>query len=425
MLHLTGVRLVKCGICLAVISSVLIDAPAVHAQRRRTRTEPAAPVGPQVYKTRNFHVMTDLSREDSGELLQRLETMLRLVSAYFGRRNPRPIEMYVIDDFENWPADQLATMSPEGVAMVRAGGGLTITQVISSTISREFESKAVVYAGADHGTPQHEAVHAYCGHAFGETGPVWYSEGMAEVGQYWRQNDDSVNANEIVIEYLQSQEPKPLNAIVNNPLETTGDSWQNYSWRWALCHLLGFNSNYTQRFKPLGMALLNSQDVDFWRVYGTQDQEIDFEYKLFLQDLAPGYRCDLCSWDWKTQFRGLQGSAAVVSRIRANNGWQASRLKVQEDQTYSFTATGDWKLEKDGDEITPDGNEDGAGQLLGVIFNDYTLSEPIEFRSEGSFTATQDGDLFLRCRDDWGSLADNTGIVTVRMTIAEEDSAAE
>lgn len=198
MLDLTAGRLVKWGVCLAVISAVLIDAPTVQAQRRRSRTEPTAPAGPQVYKSRNFHVMTDLSREDSGELLQRLETMLRLVSAYFGRRNPRPIEMYVIDDFENWPAEQLAKMSPEGVATVRAGGGLTITQVISSTVSRDFESKAVVYAGADHGTPQHEAVHAYCGHAFGETGPVWYSEGMAEVGQYWRQNDDSVNAGEFI-----------------------------------------------------------------------------------------------------------------------------------------------------------------------------------------------------------------------------------
>jgi hypothetical protein len=425
MQNLNGGRPGRWIVCLAVMFAALIDVPAVHAQRRRSRTEPAAPAGPQVYRSRNFHLLTDLSREDTAELLERLETMLRLVSAYFGRRNPRPIEMYVIEDFENWPAEKLAEMNPDGVSMVRAGGGLTITQVISSTVSREFESKAVVYAGADHGTPQHEAVHAYCGHAFGETGPVWYSEGMAEVGQYWRQNDDSVNASEVVIEYLQSQEPKPLNAIVNNPLETTGDSWQNYSWRWALCHLLGFNENYTQRFKPLGMALLNSQDVDFWQVYGTQDQEIDFEYKLFVQDLAPGYRCDLCSWDWKTQFRGLQGSAAVASRIRADNGWQASRLKVFEGQTYSFTATGDWKLERNGDDVTADGGEDGAGRLVGVIFKDYALSEPIEFQSEGTFTAAQDGDLFLRCRDDWGSLADNSGIITVRLTNAEKESAAE
>jgi hypothetical protein len=427
MLNLLNHPLCKLGVCLAVIGVMLADAPTAHAQRRsrRSRTENAAPAGPQVYKSRNFHVMTDLSRDESRELLERLETMLRLVSAYFGRPNPRPIEMYVIDDFDNWPADHLAQMSPDGVSMVRGGGGLTITEVVSSTISREFVSKATVYAGADHGTPQHEAVHAYCGHAFGETGPVWYAEGMAEVGQYWRQNDKSVNADEVVVEYLHSQDPRPLDAIVNNPLEVTGDSWQNYSWRWALCHLLGFNENYTERFKPLGLALLHGQDVDFWQVYGTQAQEIEFEYNLFLQDLAPGYRCDLCSWDWKTRFRGLQGSAAVQARIRADRGWQASRLKVFKDQAYAFKATGDWKLERRGDDVTADGDEDGAGRLVGVIFSNYTLSDPIELTNEGVFTATQDGDLFLRCRDDWGAIADNSGIVTVRLTNAEEESAAE
>lgn len=427
MLNLLSRPLGKFSICLALTALLLADTPLAHAQRRspRSRTVNAAPAGPQVYTSRNFHVMTDLSPEASRELLERLETMLRLVSAYFGRPNTRPIEMYVIDDFDNWPAERLAQMNPEGVSMVRGGGGLTITEVLSSSVSRSFVSKATVYAGADHGTPQHEAVHAYCGHAFGETGPVWYAEGMAEVGNYWRQNDKSVNAEDVVIEYLQSQDPKPLDAIVNNPLEITGDSWQNYSWRWALCHLLGFNENYTERFKPLGLALLNKQDVDFWQVYGTQAQEIEFEYKLFLHDLAPGYRCDLCSWDWSTRFRGLQGNAAVQARIRADRGWQASRLKVFKDQSYAFKATGDWQLERKGDDITADGNEDGAGRLVGVIFTDYALSEPFELAAEGTFTATQDGDLFLRCRDDWGAIADNSGIVSVRLTNAEDDTAAE
>lgn len=409
--------------CAAVLG--LFDPPDAEAQRRSRRRGAAVeepPPGPKPYRSRNFHVMTDLPREEAAELLQRLETMLRLVSAYYGRPNPRPIEMYVFDDFDNWTPEHLAQLNPDGVAMVRAGGGLTITQVISSTVSRDFVSKAVVFAGSDHGTPQHEAVHAYCGHAFGETGPVWYAEGMAEVGQYWKANDKSVNADPRVIEYLKSQEPKELNAIVNNPLETTGDSWQNYSWRWALCHLLGFNENYTQRFKPLGLALLGGQDVDFWQVYGTQAEEINFEYQLFLQDVEVGYRCDLCSWDWRTRFKGLQGDAAVVSRIRADRGWQASRLKVFERDSYAYTATGDWQLDRESDDVTADGDEEGAGRLVGVIFSNYTLSEPIELGVEGTFTAPQDGDLFLRCRDHWGEIADNSGVVTVRLSRGSADT---
>ena len=54
--------------------------------------------------------------------------------------------------------------------------------------------------------------------------------------------------------------------------------------------------------------------------------------------------------------------------------------------------------------------------MVGVVFSDYTLSEPFDLGSEGTFTATQDGNLFLRCRDDWGAIANNNGIVRVRLT---------
>jgi hypothetical protein len=427
------------------------EAPAQSRTRQRADdTAPAAP-SPQLYKSANFHVMTDLPEGEADALLKRLETMLKLVSAYFGRRNPRAIEMYVIDDFDNWPEATLATMDPDGILSVRTGGGVTFTQTISS--GDQFIAKAVVYAGPDHGTPQHEAVHAYCGQAFGRTGPVWYSEGMAEVGNYWRENDKSVTADPRIIEYLQSGDPRPLDQIVNNPLETTGDSWQNYAWRWALCHLLGFNENYTDRFKPLGLALLAGRDADFWQVYGTQSDEIEFEYKLFLADMQPGYRCDLCSWDWKTRSRGLQGSAKLQAVVRADRGWQASRLKLFAGTTYAYQATGEWTLgpadpirhtdttaERRGStpplptrdttaaadpDLTADGAEDGRGRLIGVIFHDYELSAPFDLGTTGEFTPDTDGELFVRCSDDWGQLADNKGRVTLKLSLAKDESAPD
>lgn len=422
-------------VCLAFATLAFIPPQAQAQSRTRQRaadTAPAAPA-PRLYKSPNFHVMTDLPPEDADALLKRLETMLKLVSAYFGRRNPRPIEMYVINDFDYWPEATLAGMEPDGILSVRTGGGITFTQTISS--GDQFIAKAVVYAAPDHGIPQHEAVHAYCGQAFGRTGPVWYSEGMAEVGNYWRENDKSVTADPRILEYLKSGDPRPLDQIVNNPLETTGDSWQNYAWRWALCHLLGFNENYTDRFKPLGLALLADRDVDFWQVYGTQAQEIEFEYRLFLADMQPGYRCDLCSWDWKTKSRGLQGTARLQANIRADRGWQASRLKVFAGGTYAYEALGSWTLGPAGDgaavaepsdaspdpELTADGAEDGRGRLIGVIFNDYQLSEPFDLGVNGQFTPETDGELFVRCNDDWGRLADNKGRVTLKLSLAKPD----
>ncbi len=412
-------RLNRCAVLfLAFLLGFGVPVPDAALAQRRVR-KPAAtdegPPSPKLFKSANFHVMTDLPRDDAEELLKRLETMLKLVSAYWGRRNPRTIEMFVVDDIKHWPEGSLAKMSPEGLLSIRTGGGLTVTEVISS--GQRFISKAIVYAGADHGTPQHEAVHAYCGHAFGELGPVWYAEGMAEVGNYWRENDKSVNADPVVIKYLRSGAPRPLNDIVDNPLETSGDSGQNYAWRWALCHLLGFNENYTQRFKPLGMAFLAGQDVSFWKVYGTQAKEIEFEYQLFLKDMQPGYRCDLCSWDWKTKFKGLLGSASVQARIRADRGWQGSRLKVLAGTEYEYSTDGTWKLSPDGDPVTPDGDADGAGRLIGVLFNDYQLSDPIELGATGTFTAPANGDLFLRCRDGWADIGDNGGAINVKLRL--------
>lgn len=378
----------------------------------------AQPTGPQLYSSRNFQVMTDLPAAEAKELLTRLETMLKLVAGYFGSPLRKPIHMYVVKDLNSWPQSEIQKMSPDGITSIREGGGLTLTRTRSLVGGPKLDADAVVYATADHGTPQHEAVHAYCGLTFGETGPTWYAEGMAEVGQYWRENDKGINAHPGVIEYLKSRDPKPLTEIINSPLETTGDSWQNYAWRWVVCHLLGSNENYNARFKPLGMLLLNGGNATFESVYGQQLQEIDFEYRLFLKDMETGYRNDLCSWDWKTPFKAINAKPGSMAKINAKQGWQASRGLVEEGAAYQVSTTGNWKLTKDGAEITAAGDADGKGKLIGVVFQDYILSEPFEIGEGRTFTAPRSGKLFLRCGDNWGELGDNQGVINVRITAA-------
>ena len=401
-------------LCLCLALTVLTD--AAHAQRsRRTQSNKAVPIaeGIHVFASPNFRVVTDLNEKEGQELLVRLETMLKLVSKYFGKRNIRTIDMYVAKDITTWPREVLAQMDPEGINSILGGAG--VTQAQTALINgRPVDAKAVVYAVADHGTPQHEAVHAYCSLAFASTGPVWYSEGMAEVGQYWVEGDKGVSAHPNVIRYLRESTPKPLNDIVNNPLETTGDSWQNYAWRWALCHMLGHNKNYTDRFKPLGLALLNRKNIDFWQVYGAQAIEIAFEYEFFLTHVEEGYRVDLCSWDWKAKPRAPRRSGSVM-KIDANEGWQPSKMQFTAGETYTYEATGEWTLEADGPTLTPAGDDTGAGKLVGCLFYNYSLTEEFELGESGEFTAPSDGHLFLRCRDGWGKLADNSGSVILKL----------
>ncbi len=206
--------------------------------------------------------------------------MLTLISKYWGRPPAGVIECNVVRDLSRWPAGRL---DPEGVAKIQEEAGVTLTQTLTLG-GQKVAAKAVVYAVAKSGVAQHEAVHAYCGQSFGTCGPLWYAEGMAEMGQYWRPGEASVRIHPIVLEYLQNTRPQSLNDIVNthSARNLTGDSWQNYAWRWALCHLLANNTNYRDRFRPLGLGFLTEQKVSFEETYGPMAKEISFEYLFFV-----------------------------------------------------------------------------------------------------------------------------------------------
>jgi hypothetical protein len=230
----------------------------------------------------------------------------------------------------------------------------------------------------------------------------------------------------VVIDYLRSSPPKSLNEIVNGE-EFTGDSWQNYAWRWALCHLLANNTNYSAKFRPLGLALLKKEPTSFEAVYGDMAEEIVFEYRFFLGHLEQGFRADLCSWEWKRKCRLPKGSTVVTAKIKADHGWQPSGALVTGGASYDCSASGTWQTSKDGAAVSPEGAEqNGAGRLLGVVMSDndgknFKLGEPFELGSKGTFKAAADGKLYLRCQDSWGELADNKGTLTVKIKAGKAD----
>lgn len=442
----------------AIVWGAVVPLVSAADKKRRTRRNRRERVTvtenvPRDYRSRNFLIHTDLSKKEAQDLLKRLETMLRLISKYWGAPCRKTIECYVIDDLDHWPAGSL---DPAGLSWVQGGGGVTMSQTrVVGNENNIVDANAVVYAVAERGVPLHESVHAYCALTFGRTGPTWYSEGMAEMGNYWRQGDSSVNCEPIIEKYLTTTKIKSLNEIVNGQ-QATGDSWRDYAWRWALCHLLANNPNYADRFRPLGLNLLNNKDVSFEQVYGSMAREIVFEYKFFIEHLAQGYRVDLCSFDWKRKFRAPRGSMVVRAKIIARQGWQPSGLMTEAGTEYEFSVDGGWKVARNGPLLDGDGiaavvapslpvgtstqktalaetrpatsqaeEQGGAsrpGRLMGIYltddeYNGYQLSEPFELGRFGSFTATKDGNLFVRCYDEWANIADNSGTVTVKFKI--------
>ena len=438
----TFLALMVAGCVLVAADSAAAQSPAKVLKSKKAETP--QPAGPPDYRSSNFLLHTDLPADDANDLLKRLETMLALISKYWGKPNKQTIEMFVVRDLEVWPADSL---EPAGRESIQQRGGITLSSgAVNRQTGQLLGAKSRVYAIADRGVPQHEAVHAYCHQTFGRAGPTWYAEGMAEMGHCWREGESRVHCLPIVVRYLRSVEPKPLRAIVNGR-DQTGDSWQNYAWRWALCHLLANNPNYYDRFRPLGLSILADQpDATFERVYGAMSQEIAFEYLFFLQHFDLGYEVTLTAWDWKTKFRRVT-SVPVTCTIEANRGWQASRLLVKAGDEFEVSAEGSWSLSLDGPEMSPFGvvlpdqkpaakktatkktaktgslevlpnvwrydSPFKTGQLVGVLFNDYELSEPFAIPADGSFVAPGEGQLFLRCEDAWNRLADNKGKVSL------------
>ena len=378
----------------------------------------SVPAGIHEFASENFVLHTDLSADDAKALLERLEKMLVLIEKYYGKPNSQIIEMNVVHDRQRWPPGSIPAAAIDSI-MNEAGITLsaTLSQQNGFGEKQITAAKSIVWAVSERGVPQHEAVHAYCHQNFGRTGPTWYSEGMAELGQYWQDKNEGIRIHDEVMKYLKNSEPKDLLEITAAG-QKTGDSWRNYAWRWALCHLLSTNPNYSPRFKPLGMALLSDQRTSFEDVYGSMSKEISFEYLFFLQHMNQGYRSDLCSWDWKTKSQRLRGTATIQSKIVSNRGWQASRVMVKEGDKIAYTASGEWDLGKSGPKVGPDGNDAGMGRLEGVLFSDYQLTPPFPLGASGDYEATSSGTLFLRCRDDWCEIADNGGAVTVKFKVA-------
>jgi hypothetical protein len=87
--------------------------------------------------------------------------------------------------------------------------------------------------------------------------------------------------------------------------------------------------------------------------------------------------------------------------------------------SYQYVANGEWKLSPREKLMTAKGRL-GRGQLVGAILTEdpktgFHLSPPIRLGKQGQFSATETGQLYLRCEDSWTELDDNEGEILVHL----------
>jgi hypothetical protein len=375
-----------------------------------------APALPRLVRSAHFAFVTDVSDREWAVISFKLERMVSALEKFLGRRLTGVVEGFVARDLAKFPAGTIDDAF--GIEKIRRGEGVCVNSRLGP------QRHARLYSCADHGVIQHECVHGICHLSFGSTGPTWLAEGLAELGNYWREGDPTIDLPAPVVAYLQSTEPKRKLLEIAVPGRTAAGGWQDYAWRWALCHLLANNPNYSSRFVPLAVALMEERDgVSFESVYGPVAREISFEYDRFLATLGNGYRSDLAAWPWRAKFQRLGDAAAVTVKIRAQGGWQASRVIVEAGDRYEIEAAGTWRIAPAGRPLAADGDADGRGRLVAAVFADFELSAEFPLGTQARFEPPASGQLFLRCADAWTELGDNEGEVTVTIRRATSSAA--
>ena len=366
------------------------------------------PAEPRLVRSPHFAFQTDVSDREWAVIRDKLERMVNVMEQFFGRKAGGLVEGFIVRDLAAWPAGALE--EPMGLEKIRRREGVCFNTSVGDL------RRAQLYSCADHGVIQHECVHGFCHLTFGSTGPTWLSEGVAELGNHWRDGDISVRLDPRVMAYLQNASPKRTLAEIAGPGREPAGTWQDYAWRWALCYLLANNPNYADRFRPLAVALMEGRPgVSFESVYGPVAREVSFEYDHFLATVGDGYRADLTAWPWKSRARPLAPGSGARAKVKAAAGWQTAGVSVQAGAPYAIDAAGTWRTAEAGSPCDANGDA-GRGRLVGVVFHDYAISPPIPLGVAAEFTAPCDGQLLLRCDDDWTQLADNDGQIEVTIT---------
>jgi hypothetical protein len=370
---------------------------------------------PRLVRSAHFAFLTDVSDREAKIILDKLERMAGLLEKYFGRGPAGVIEGFVVRDLAAFPSGTLA--EPEGVAKIRERAGICFNARLGN------QRKATLYSCANHGVVQHECTHGFCHMTFGSTGPTWLAEGVAELGNYWKEGEQAVDIEPAVMGYLKQAQPKRGLLEIAVPGRVPAGTWQDYAWRWALCHMLANNPNYADRFKPLAIALMEERPgVSFESVYGPVAKEISFEYDQFLKTVGNGFRADLVAWPWKARFKPLAAAASQKADVKAAGGWQASGVAVEKGGGYTVETEGTWRTAAAAAACSAAGDDTGRGRLEAAVLTESTdgfaLSDALPLGAQGTFTAPADGRLVLRCADDWTQLTDNDGTVevTIRRT---------
>lgn len=297
----------------------------------------------------------------------------------------------------------------------------------------------------------HEVTHCFMTYMPDVEAPVWYMEGMAECfGTHRTQPDGTIEFRvmptspegfagsgriTVIRNDCSKGEAKSIPAI----LDLRADEFlktEYYAWSWGLCMFLDTHPRYRDRFRKLGGYLQrNAFPTEFHRAFGNDLRDLATEWALYSRNLQYGYDIVRSAIEFRsgTELASSQPEREVL--VKADRGWQSSGVLLREGEMYTMTTSGRFELAQEPKPWVSEAQGisfryfEGRplGMLLGCIRSEDGESGgeldsmlKVEALGRGGvFTAPVTGTMYFRVNDEWNSLSNNRGEVTVRIRLAE------
>lgn len=289
----------------------------------------------------------------------------------------------------------------------------------------------------------HEGVHCFMFTVFGNAGPPWYMEGLAEylgthrlengrlMMGYMPKNRDEVpewGRVRIIQDAVAQRRALRLKSVIELP-PTAHRETGPYAWCWAAVTLLDRHPRYRDRFHQL-IKWVAKPDFNerFYKLFEPDWQELCEEWQLLVANMEYGYDVERCAVDF-TPGKPL-ASAGGKATVAADRGWQNSGVRLEAGHTYQLTASGRyqvasqpkvWWCEPGGVSIRYYQGRP-LGMLLAAVRPDHpepnsttALLRPKAIGLGATLTPQESGTLFLKINDSAGELDDNAGMVAVQI----------
>jgi len=406
---------------------------------RRPRHDNAklAQAGIYLYESKRLKLYTDIDKKIAASLPPVIDQLYDALEQYFGSMLPdragTSFQMtgYLIHDLELFRELKLV---PEQLNLQHG-----------QHVGNEFWMRDQTFDYYRRHLLIHEATHCFMTFPVPVGAPVWYMEGMAEHFGTHRLNENGQATFRVMPTTIDLF--AGFDRITTVRDEITAGKFQSipsieafrardfvtvphYAWSWALCAFLDGTPRYRERFQKLGGSLEGSQfESKFRELFAADLSHMTTEWTLFANNLQFGYDLPRAAIDFRDGTPLSENDADRSVQIKADRGWQSSRVKLESGQRYEVLATGrftlanrpkPWISEPQGVSIQYFDRRP-LGMLVGAIQADETPAEgadesmrtTISISRGSKFKASQTGTLYLRLNDAWNSLADNQGQVDV------------